>query len=180
MRLLAGLALSVALIFSGSSVFGGAPLLNLDFSLPVPQDAHARSYLGLNNEKTFTLDRVKADILIIEIFSMYCPICQREAPKVNELFSKLNSLPGKTIKLIGIGAGNSDFETRFFKETYTIKFPLFSDGDFVIHKKVGEKGTPFFIGIKPEASPEHRIFFTHSGEIKDLDDFMAQLIKAYE
>ncbi len=161
---------------AGSAAGSGA--LDLTFRLPVPQDKGLQTDLGIPSADSFTLDQVKADILVIEIFSMYCPICQREAPQVNELYRMLRNHTGKSIRLIGIGAGNSEFEVNFFKETYGIEFPLFSDGKFFIHKKVGEKGTPFFIGLKPGNPKGSRVFFTHSGDIKDLDGFFNRLLEA--
>ena len=64
----------------------------------------------------------------------------------------------------------------FFKETYTIPFPLFSDGDFAIHKTIGERGTPFFIALVPGAPKGRQIFFTHAGDMGDLDLFLKRLI----
>ncbi|WDP93117.1 MAG: TlpA family protein disulfide reductase [Desulfobacter sp.] len=157
-----------------------AQLHELEFTLPAPEGQTHLRYLGLEAGTSFTPDRIKADILIIEIFSMYCPICQREAPKVNTLYERITKIKEKSVRLMGIGAGNSDFETQYFQKTYGIEFPLFSDGKFIIHKKVGEKGTPYFIGLKPNAPKGSRIFFTHSGEIKDLDAFIGRLLKAAE
>jgi len=172
--------LVVCIIVSISPAFAGSDELSLDFALPAPLEKIHQNYLGVDPGQAFTLDRVKADILVIEIFSMYCPICQREAPKVNTLFQHLEQIKDKSVRLIGIGAGNSAYETEFFRKTYGIEFPLFSDGKFVIHKKIGEKGTPFFIGLKPGNPKETQVFFTHSGDIKDLDAFVDQLLKAAE
>ncbi len=172
------LAVTPQFLFAGSGSQKTQADLNLDFTLPAPTAPTHKAYLGLTSNQPFTLDQIKSDILLIEIFSMYCPICQREAPKVNTLYQRIAENKDKSIRLIAIGAGNSDFETNYFKETYAIEFPLFSDGKFIIHKKVGEKGTPFFIGMNPSAPKNERIFFTHTGEIKDMDQFLNKLLKA--
>jgi hypothetical protein len=39
--------------------------------MPAPQDADHRSYLGLSGEKDFTVADISAEVVIIEIFSMY-------------------------------------------------------------------------------------------------------------
>lgn len=175
-----GLIVQLMLVTVSASVAASTDRLDLDFTLPAPEQSGYQQYLGLEPNQSFTLDQVKADILIIEIFSMYCPICQREAPTVNTLFERIKTIKETSVRLIGIGAGNSSFETEFFRKTYGVQFPLFSDGKFMIHKKIGEKGTPFFIGINPSAAKENWVIFTHSGEIKDMDQFIQRLLKAAE
>jgi len=110
---------------------------------------------------------------------MYCPICQREAKQVNRLFEliKVDKKLHQTLKMIGIGAGNSAFEADFFKTHYNIEFPLFSDPKFNIHKKVGEVGTPHFFGLKVLPDNTVKLIFSHSGEIPDPDKFLQQLKK---
>ncbi len=39
--------------------------------LDVPQNPELRSYLGLSEKKTFSIPEIKAEVIIIEIFSMY-------------------------------------------------------------------------------------------------------------
>jgi peroxiredoxin len=177
---IAVLLILIGFLFYGATGFCDPVNTDLDFSLPAPETAPNRSYLGLETREPFFLGQVKAEILIIEIFSMYCPICQREAADVNKLFDLIQKDPAlkPKIKLIGIGAGNSSFEVNFFKEKYQIEFPLFSDGKFVIHKKIGEVGTPYFIGLKPNGKKSLEIFYSQSGEMTDPADFLRTLIKA--
>ncbi len=56
-----------------------------DIRLAVPEDPVHRAYLGVKGAAPFTIPEIDADIVIVEIFSMYCPHCQREAPTINQI-----------------------------------------------------------------------------------------------
>jgi len=146
-----------------------------EITLSVPEVQTHQNYLGITkNKKTFHIPEIKAEVVLIEIFSMYCPYCQKDAPVVNELYNKIEQdekLKNK-IKLIGIGAGNSPFEVDFFQKTYNVNFPLFPDGEFIIHKMLGEMRTPYFIGVKMNKDGTHSIFYSKRGAIEDASKFL--------
>jgi thiol-disulfide isomerase/thioredoxin len=153
---------------------GVLPMINL----PVPQSHAVRNYLGLSGEGFFTIPQIKAKVVIVEIFSMYCPHCQWEAPKVNELYwavEKDSDLKGQ-IKIIGIGAGNSSYEVGIFRENYQIPFPLFPDEDFIIHEAVGQVRTPYFIGVKINADGSHTVFYSKEGGFEEPHQFLKSIL----
>ena len=155
-----------------------------DIKLPIPKDSAEKNYLGLGffGFGAFKIPEIKAKLVIIEIFSMYCPYCQGEAPNVNQLYAKIDdnpSLKGK-IKIIGIGAGNTSYEVGTFKKKYNVPFPLFADGDYVIHKMVGEVRTPYFIGVKINPDGSNRVIYSKLGALGGVDDFLSTLIKLSE
>jgi thiol-disulfide isomerase/thioredoxin len=147
--------------------------------LPIPKSAEEKAYLGLSGSGTFKIPQIKADVVIIEIFSMYCPYCQKDAPGINELYDMIQEAPDlrDRIKIIGIGAGNSAFEVETFKKTFNVSFPLFPDQDYVIHQACGEVRTPYFIGVKIQRDKSHRIFLSQQGGFPGAQPFLEQIVK---
>ena len=150
--------------------------------LPIPKSAEEKAYLGLSGSGTFKIPQIKADVVIIEIFSMYCPYCQKDAPGINELYDLIQKAPDfrDRIKIIGIGAGNSAFEVETFKKTFNVSFPLFPDQDYVIHQACGEVRTPYFIGVKIQKDKSHRVFLSQQGGFPGALPFLEQIIKEAE
>jgi peroxiredoxin len=151
------------------------PVINL----PVPKNAEERNYLGLSGGGLFNISQIKAHGVIVELFSMYCPFCQKDAPGVNELYRLIENravLKNK-IKLIGIGVGNSPYEVEVFKKTYDVPFPLFPDKDFVIHKVCGEVRTPYYMVVKINEDGTHQIVHCQLGNYLGAEPFLEVVLK---
>jgi thiol-disulfide isomerase/thioredoxin len=150
--------------------------------LTVPENDFYKEYLGLTGKtgESFAVTDIQADILLIELFSMYCPFCQKEAPIVNELYEKMVevSQKGPIVKIIGLGASNSQFEVDHFKETYNVPFPLFPDQDMSMYKALAGEGTPGFIGCRIESDGKATIVLRNSGGFYNADDFLKELIES--
>jgi thiol-disulfide isomerase/thioredoxin len=144
-----------------------------------PKTLDQQKYLGLSSENTFTIPQIKANVVIVEIFSMYCPYCQAEAPSLNELYHKIqnNRSLKDRFKLIGIGAGNTTFEVENFRNIYKIPFPLFPDDDFSIHKKIGEVRTPYFFAVGINKDGTSRILYSHPGRLENHDQLIKILLQ---
>ncbi|MCG6945090.1 MAG: redoxin domain-containing protein [Deltaproteobacteria bacterium] len=149
------------------------------FKLLIPQDARAERYLGLSGPGQFTIAQIEAKVVIIQIFSMYCPVCQKEAFRVNKLYStiqKRKDLKDK-IKMIGIGTGNTPFEVGFFQKKYEVDFPLFSDENLSIHQILGELRTPYFIGVKINRDGSTEVFYSRLGQFRDVNSFLKRIVE---
>ena len=153
-----------------------------DFSLDIPKESTERAYLGLSGSGTFKVPEIKTQSVIIEIFSMFCPYCQREAPKLNEVYEKIEADPALKgrIKLIGIGAGNSLFEVGVFKKKYGVAFPLFPDEELILHERLGSTRTPYFIALKINPDGSHRVIHSHLGAFGSVDKFLEEIVKSSE
>jgi hypothetical protein len=182
------LMVSVTLITVLLGILTGAPLaaeksLSRDealaaIKLPFPQTAAAKDYLGLTGQGSFAISQIKTEVVIIEVFNMYCSNCQREAPRVNDLYrliSKDAKLKGR-IKMIGIGAGNTPLEVEVFRKNFQVLFPLFPDENYIIHKAFGEVRTPFFSCIKINANGPLKVFYSHKGGFPDAAQFLKQIV----
>jgi len=149
-------------------------------NLPTPKNPDERSYLGLSGSGLFKIPQIKAKVVIVEIFSMYCPYCQKDAPGVNELYRLIENNPDikNKIKLIGIGAGNSSYEVEVFQKTYNVPFPLFPDKDFTIHKACGEVRTPYFMVVRINEDGTHQIVHNQLGNYPGAEPFLELVLKA--
>jgi len=150
-----------------------------DVSLAMPEKALQKEYLGLKGSGSFRLSQIKAELLIIEIFSMYCPYCQKEAPNVNELYriiSGRDDIKDK-IRIIGIGAGNTPLEVDVFRKKYAVEFPLFSDESFSVHTATGGVRTPYFFVIRTRAGEPGVIVYSNVGTLHDPGQFLDLIMK---
>ena len=153
-------------------------LSGLRFSMP--ENPAAKAYLGLTGTGTFTMPQIRADMVIFEIFSMYCPVCQAEAPVVNtlhQLIQGTSSLKGK-VKLIGIGAGNTPFEVEIFRKKYNVLFPMFPDEKLSIQKAIsGPIRTPTFVAVKSYGGNRLKVQHSHVGGINP-EQFLKEIVAA--
>lgn len=111
-------------------------------------------YLGLTGKKEHYLKNIHTGFLLIELFSIYCPVCQTKAEKINILqrLIEKDGFLNNNLKLIGIGTGNNRDEIEYFKKYYKIAFPCISDHDFKIHKALHEPRTPMIVLIDKRTS----------------------------
>lgn len=143
-----------------------------------PED---KKYLGLSGQKSYSLNNTRTDFILAEVFSIYCPVCQKDAAKFNKLFTLIegDNFINKNMKMIGIGAGNNSNEVLYFKKYYNILFPCISDPDFKIHKALKETRTPLVIIIDKRSQP-YKILtildFTKEPE-KLIEDIRAEIRK---
>lgn len=137
-----------------------------------------KGYLGLSGAGPWKLSDIKAGHVIIEVFSMYCPYCQAEAPAVNAVYETLRaSGHADAVKMIGIGAGNSAFEVDFFRTKYGVAMPLFEDAELSLHELLGNPGTPHFYVVRLGKQGGATVY-SRTGRMESEKAFLAQCLKA--
>jgi thiol-disulfide isomerase/thioredoxin len=184
-RKISGFITAILMLFMASAINAaensppkvGSPLPAIE--LPMSNNPADLQYLGLPaGGKFFKVNQVKAKVVILQIYSMYCPYCQAEAPNVNRLYAAIENSPAlkDKIKIIGIGAGNTQFEIGTYKKKYTVALPLVPDADFKIHKIMGEVRTPYFIAGKLGDGDKTEVIYSRLGALGDIDVFLKLLV----
>lgn len=180
------LILSLAHIGNGSNLFWASEadidtrlLSKLQFQ--VPDNPQERSYLGITQNKLFSLSDLKGKVILIQLFSMYCPICQSEASVVNTVFKLVNEKPdlASAVRLLGIGTGNTPFEVEVYRKKYQVPFPLIPDEKITFRTVYPEEiRTPTFILVKIDQKGNCNVLLRHVGQMKDPQLYVDAIVKA--
>lgn len=152
----------------------------MKLTLYVPEDPKEREYLGIKSSSgKMSLTQIKSEILVIEIFSMYCPHCQKHAPTANKLYHAIDSRKEfrDKIKFIGIGVGNSQYEVGIFRQKYSPPFPLFDDRACVVANSFTGIRTPYYLGIRVNNGSSFEIFYSNAGGFTDAEEFLNMIVK---
>lgn len=175
------IALLCLFLLASQSVAGHATPLEAgapfpDITLQGQFTSPQKAMLGLEGDGPFRLSDVKARHVLIEVFSMYCPHCQREAPDMNRLSARIADMqPRGELALLGLGAGNTQTEVDLFRETYGVPFPLAIDPDLEMHKALGEPGTPHFFLVSLRDRGKPVVLISRTGRMSGVDDFIREL-----
>jgi len=176
--LLAGMACALLILVTGlvESAFA-AEVHTLELASPPAADE--RAYLGITAD-SFRLADVQAEILIIELFSLYCSLCAKEAPAVAELFAlaQKQSTPQRRIVLLGIGAGSSMDEAARFQKLHSVPFPMVPDQKVIIARTIKMVITPGFIAFKKQPDGSLISLHTRSGVLGPPQHFLDSALRA--
>ncbi|MBM3240245.1 redoxin domain-containing protein [Candidatus Poribacteria bacterium] len=170
---------SEAVTVPPSTEWIGIPFPELIFKQTLSSED--RKYLGLAETEKFSLQDIDVEMLIVEYLNIYCYSCQLQASVFNQLYSVIKqdaNLKSK-VKMIGIGAGNSQREVERFRKEKNIPFPILPDQKFKAYEAIGNAGgTPFTILIRKAEKGEMLVLSHHLGLMKDYEDFLQKINSA--
>ncbi len=156
----------------------GSGALFPEIALPTPLDPGQRAYLGLGDQPTFRLSEVAAEVVLVELLSVYCPHCQMQAPSYNELYRMIeaDSATRGRIKLLGIGVASRWDEIVHFTSGFQVPFPVLPDPEFAAWRAVGGTATPFSLYVRQRPRGEAGIVAaTHLGLNTHYRELFAEL-----
>ena len=153
-----------------------------EISLAAPYNEAEKTYLGLSGEEEFKIGQIKAQAVLIHIFSSTCPHCKEEAPNTNLLFKTIEQNPGlkNKIKILGIGLRDSLPDIHQFKKEFDVPFPLFPDEDSSLGERLKITGTPTMIGVKLDDNGSSKILLRKAGSIGEIPWFIDFLIGVFQ
>lgn len=128
-------------------------------------------YLGVKNpEPHMDLSKIPAKLIVIEFFSVFCPVCQSQAPIANKLYKIIQRNPDlkNDVKMIAVGIGTLQQEIDAYKKQYGVKFPVLIDSPQNTH---GINQIPYTMLI----NTKRQVLYTHLGLIENLDEFITKI-----
>lgn len=167
----------IFLIVSEYNTFSGNGTINKNLFTIILKGGISKdeqNYLATNKNKSIQLEDIKASLIIIELFNTYCTICPQNMKTLNDVFISLekNKQLDKKIKIFAIATGNNENEIKEYKKNHNIKFPIFIDYDFKIHKLLGSPRVPYTIFIK---KPDKKVVYIHQGSFNSSDEIIEKI-----
>ncbi len=149
-----------------------------EVALKAPSQANDRTYLGISGGDQFRVKDLKAEVILVEIFDVYCLPCQKQAPLYKQLFGLIQSNPAARdrIKMIGIAVGNDESEIKKFRDHFQVPYPIVSDPKYLLHEAVGGPPAPFSVIARKEPGAKSALVAdTHLGFNNDMPGLFKQL-----
>jgi hypothetical protein len=146
--------------------------------LKTPSQAKDKTYLGISGGSNFAIKDLKAEVILVEIFDVYCLPCQKQVPLYKQLFGMIQANPAarEQIKMIAIAAGNDEAEIKKFQDHFQLPYPIISDQKYALHEAVGGPPAPFAIIVRKD--PGGKSFLvadTHLGFNNDMTGLFKKL-----
>ena len=146
-------------------------------TLDAPASEKDVKYLALKDSKPFSLSQIPARLIVLEILSVYCKHCPKQAPKLNRIYKLIQQDADLShdIKMIGIAVGDQRKVAKW-KAKLHVPFPLFVDAKGAKWERLGKPGVPLTLLVTNNG----KILSTHPGVTKDIDEFFRHIKKVFK
>lgn len=133
------------------------------WGLPIPEDSSACAQLGLSPEATeFSLEELQGDRIVLLMFDLYCPTCQKSAANFNRLIEALATEHAK-VTVLGIGCGDTAFETARFVKKFKLDVPAVPDRERSLGHRFSLSKTPSVMLLERGPDGDLVPLYQHSG-----------------
>jgi len=90
-----------------------------------------------------------ADVVVLSFFDMYCPVCQRSADEVNQLYWMTQSQGGR-VAFYAVGKKNTPMEAETYRKRFKVPFPVVADRQLAISSRFAGFKPPLWIALRRE------------------------------
>jgi peroxiredoxin len=128
----------VALLLTGvfAAKLGAETLPTSNFSV------EDREQLGLSPEaEFFTLEEVERSPLVLILFDLYCPVCQKSAANLKLLGTRIAEHSPETA-VLGVGTRDTPYEAALFARKFHLGFPVTNDREQHLAEQFETEKTP--------------------------------------
>lgn len=194
--LVAGLAVVGAIIWGGLGLGGQQPTASVPQSQsqgqsPGSGDATAEPAVKIGMaapnftlpdtfNKTHSLSDYKGKVTVLEFFAPWCPHCQKDAPIINEVYSKYKD---KGVEVLAVSATpyGKDREAPitmddiiWFRDTYKVEHPMLLDKELKSTADYGIESYPtiYLVDKNGVITSEVELPFTAESLSADLDKLL--------
>lgn len=149
--------------------------------IALPDNQADRIELGvahLADEGFFRMNQMDCKILVVEVFDLYCHICQSSAENLNILHANLSVPPfNSLVCMFGIGKENTDMEVNSFRSDLKVEFPMLPDPSSLFAQAIPVVHTPHIMVLQKDGDA-YQIVQQKVGYFsrEDIDDFTELII----
>lgn len=167
------LSMSSTLVYAGMGIAPGSILPEFEIEMPTLPEIHES--LGVKGGRAFSLSQIKAKLIVLEFFSIFCHKCHQNAHIVNRLYNSIKEDEelSKNIRMIGIGLASKSKEIAVYKQKFKVEFPLFPDPQKKVRIKSRVKHVPLTIVVDKSG----KVLMSHLGVIRNVDAFLGKIRK---
>lgn len=147
---------------------------NLKFNAPLTEEGV--KYLGLAKSASFTLTDIKADYVMVDVFSTLCPHCIQQAPHLNNLYNLVTQdakLKDK-LKILAVGNQDSEMKLKAWKAIQKVPFPLIPDEKGQVFNVLNLPGTPVSIVVDKKG----KVHWVHIGSLENAKTALKEIKEA--
>ncbi|MGA2229030.1 MAG: TlpA disulfide reductase family protein [Syntrophobacteraceae bacterium] len=143
------------------------------FTLPPPDSAQTKTYLGLDAMGQFKVSDIRAKIVVIEVMSGFCSACQANTPIINDIYKTIQADSSLAdVKVIAIAIADDKTSVETFKKQFKPLFPILLDESREIMRSKSISATPVTMVVSTE---DAKVLFTQPGVIPAADAFVKQV-----
>lgn len=132
-------------------------------ALPAPEDPTACAALGLPSDcAEFDLKQLKGERIVLLMFDLYCPVCQKSVSNFNRL-TKALAEDHPNVTVLGIGCGDTAFETARFVKKFKLGVTAVPDRERSLGQRFSLSKTPSVMLLKRGDDDQLAPLYQHSG-----------------